>query len=238
MAGPRPPRDPLAAPPIKVHGRRKGHPLREHQQRLVETLLPRLRLDLTAPFPGITALFGTNLDDLWLEIGFGGAEHLLWQATSHPATGFIGCEPFINGVAKALAGIEAQGLSNILLHDDDARAVLAWLPDAAIGRVFLLFPDPWPKKRHWKRRFVNAENLDQLARIMRPGAELRIGSDIPDHTDWILRHLMARPQFAWTARGPADWRTRPADWPQTRYEAKAVSAGRKPAYLTFVRTGS
>lgn len=223
---------------IKVHGRRKGHPLRGRQQQLVETLLPRLRLNLARPFPGTEALFGRPLGELWLEIGFGGAEHLLWQAARHPDIGLIGSEPFVNGVAKALAGIEAQGLDNIRLHDDDARDVLDWLPDGALGRVFLLHPDPWPKKRHWKRRFINADNVARLARVMRPGGELRIASDIADHTDWILRHLTARTGFSWTARRPADWRLPPPDWPATRYGQKAEAAGRACAYLSFRRSGT
>ncbi|HSM19857.1 MAG TPA: tRNA (guanine(46)-N(7))-methyltransferase TrmB, partial [Hyphomicrobiales bacterium] len=148
-----------------VFGRRKGHPLRKGQAALVENLLPRLRLDLDAPAGDLAALFPAPVTGIWLEIGFGGGEHLSFQAARHPDIGFIGCEPFINGVAKLLAEIDRRNLANIRIHDGDACAVLDWLPEASIGRVFLLHPDPWPKKRHWKRRFVTAENLDRLARV-------------------------------------------------------------------------
>jgi tRNA (guanine-N7-)-methyltransferase len=218
-----------------VFGRRKGHGLRPGQARLMRTLLPRLRLDLTAPPSDLTSLFASPVQAVWLEIGFGGGEHLGFQAERYPDIGFIGCEPFVNGVAKLLAEIESRELANIRIHDGAAAEVLDWLPGAAIGRVFLLHPDPWPKKRHWKRRFVDAANLDRLARIMAPGAELRIASDWPDYVDWILRRLTMHPAFLWTAGSAADWRLRPADWPETRYEAKAVREGRRPVFLVFRR---
>jgi tRNA (guanine-N7-)-methyltransferase len=147
----------------------------------------------------------------------------------------IGCEPFLNGVAKLLVAIDEEGLNNIRIHPDDARDVLEWLPAASIGRVFVLHPDPWPKKRHWKRRFISARTLDRLARIMKPGGELRIASDIPSYIDWTLRLAAFHPALEWMAAGPADWREAPADWPRTRYEAKAVREGRTPAYLIFRR---
>jgi len=218
-----------------VFGRRKGHPLSQRQTALIANLLPRLLLDLAAPIADVAALFAVPVSEAWLEIGFGGGEHLAWQAARHPRIGFIGCEPFINGVAKLLAEIERQDLANIRIHDGGAGEVLDWLPDSAIGRAFLLHPDPWPKKRHWKRRFVTAENLDRLARVMAPGAELMIASDWPDYVDWMLRRLTAHPDFAWTARCAEDWRGRPADWPETRYEAKAVRQGRRPIFLRFLR---
>jgi tRNA (guanine-N7-)-methyltransferase len=218
-----------------VFGRRKGHALRKRQTALVENLLPRLRLDLASPLSDLTTLFPEPVREVWLEIGFGGGEHLAWQAARRRDVGFIGCEPFINGVAKLLAEIERQDLVNVRIHDGDAGEVLDWLPDAAVGRAFLLHPDPWPKKRHRKRRFVTAENLDRLARAMAPGAELRIASDWPDYVDWMVRRLTAHPGFAWTARCAADWRARPADWPETRYEAKAIRQGRRPVFLRFRR---
>lgn len=223
------------APHRVVFGRRKGHALRKRQAMLLETLLPRLRLDLAAPAADPATLFAVPVGEVWLEIGFGGGEHLAFQAAQNPDIGFIGCEPFVNGVAKLLAAVERGGLANIRIHDGDAVAVLDWLPDAALARVFLLHPDPWPKKRHWKRRFVAAGNLDRLARVMAPGAELRIASDWPDYVDWMLRRLTAHPAFAWTARCAADWRGRPADWPETRYAAKAAREGRVSAYLRFRR---
>jgi tRNA (guanine-N7-)-methyltransferase len=218
-----------------VFGRRKGRALRKRQTALIENLLPRLRLDLASPVADVAALFVPPVREVWLEIGFGGGEHLAWQAARHRDVGFIGCEPFINGVAGLLAEIERQDLVNVRIHDGDAGEVLDWLPDAAIGRAFLLHPDPWPKKRHWKRRFVTAENLGRLARVMALGGELRIASDWPDYVDWMVRRLTAHPAFAWTARCAEDWRTRPADWPETRYEAKAVRQGRRPVFLRFRR---
>ena len=218
-----------------VFGRRKGHALRKHQAALIENLLPRLKLDLSAPAPDPARLFATPVTQVWLEIGFGGGEHLAWQAEQNPDIGFLGCEPFINGVAKLLAEIERRDLANIRIHDGDAREALDWLPDASIGRVFVLHPDPWPKRRHWKRRFIGPDNLDRLARVMAQGAELRIASDWPDYLDWMLRLLVPHPAFVWTARWASDWRARPADWPETRYEAKAIREGRMPAYLIFRR---
>lgn len=220
--------------PPRIHGRRRGHALRRGQQSLMDERLPRLRLDLAAP-PDTERLFSRPAGDLWLEIGFGGGEHLAFQAKQHPEIGFIGCEPFINGLAKLLARAQADGLDNIRLHDQDARDLLAWLPDACLGRVFVLYPDPWPKKRHWKRRIIAPETVDQLARVMKPGAELRVASDIAGYVDWILRLVPKDGAFAWTARRPADWRRPFADWPGTRYEAKALREGRTPSYLTFVR---
>lgn len=171
------------------------------------------------------------LDDVWLEIGFGAGEHLLWQAQHHPRTGLIGAEPYEGGVAKLLARLD--GTENIRIHEGDAREILDALPDASIGRAFVLFPDPWPKTRHHKRRFVQAATLDALARVLKPGAELRFASDDADYLAWTLERLTAHPAFAWTATRAADWTERPADWPQTRYEAKALHG--PPAFLRFVR---
>lgn len=222
--------------PLRTYGRRKGHKLSPRQQRLMDELLPELRLDLTAPAPApLTASFPGTPEQIWLEIGFGAGEHLLWQAESHPDVGFVGCEPFINGVAKLLSQIERLGLTNIRIHDGDARDLLDWLPDATLARVFLLFPDPWPKKRHHKRRLVSPETLAALARVMRPGSELRFASDIADYVSAALLAVQRTPAFAWTATCARDWRERPADWPETRYEQKAVGEGRTPYYLTFSR---
>lgn len=223
-------------PELRSFGRRRGRKLSPRQQQLQGELLPKLELDLGSPAPAdATALFPGPVADVWLEIGFGGAEHLIWQAHHNPNVGLIGCEPFEDGVVKALAAIEDQGLTNVRLHSDDARPVLKWLPAASLGRVFILFPDPWPKKRHQKRRLLSAELLKQLQRVMRPGAELRFATDIGDYARSALIALMAAPEFSWTATGPADWRQRPADWPETRYEAKAVREGRRSSYFRFVR---
>ncbi len=173
---------------------------------------------------------------MWLEIGFGGGEHLAWQAEQNRDTGFIGCEPFLNGTAKLLSAIEDLRLANVRIHDGDARLLLESLADSSVDRVFLLYPDPWPKTRHHKRRFVNKWALDELHRIMTPGAELRVASDIADYVRWTLREVRRHGGFTWCAETPDDWRRRPDDWPQTRYEQKALAAGRTPSYLRFVRS--
>jgi tRNA (guanine-N7-)-methyltransferase len=172
---------------------------------------------------------------LALEVGFGGGEHLAAQARAHPATGFIGCEPFDNGVAKLLTRIKADGLANVRVHPDDARDVLARLPDSSVDRVFVLFPDPWPKLRHHKRRFIQVATLDELARVLKAGGELRLATDHMDYAQWALMHLMRDRRFTWAARRAADWRVRPEGWVETRYEQKALKAGRNCVYLRFFR---
>jgi tRNA (guanine-N7-)-methyltransferase len=216
-------------------GRRKGHALRPHQAALLDTLLPRLALDPAAPAPADLRTLFDDVDDVRLESGFGGGEHLIAEAERHPRTGFIGIEPFVNGMAKALAAIEARKLGNIRLHHGDATDLLAWLPDASLGRFDLLYPDPWPKRRHWKRRFVQDESVAAIARIVRSGGEFRFASDIPDYVAWTLLRLIRSSKFVWTAEQASDWQ-RP--WPGfmgTRYEAKAKREGRVPCYLTFRR---
>jgi tRNA (guanine-N7-)-methyltransferase len=216
-------------------GRRKGHALRPRQAALFETLLPRLALDLSvAPPSDLSALF-PGVDDVQLEIGFGGGEHMIAEAERHPRTGFIGSEPFVNGMAKALALIEERGLGNIRLHHGDASELIAWLPAASLARVDLIYPDPWPKRRHWKRRFVQDESVTAIARLLRPGGEFRFVSDIPDYVAWTLVRLLRSPEFIWTAERADDWR-RPWDrFAGTRYEAKAKRQGRIPCYLIFRR---
>jgi tRNA (guanine-N7-)-methyltransferase len=216
--------------------------LRPHQAALMDGLLPRLALDLRAPAPArLAALFGEvpdfAPDDIGLEIGFGGGEHLVAEAAARPRWGFIGCEPFVNGMAKALALIESRGLDNIRLHFGDAADLLAWLPSGALARIDLLYPDPWPKRRHWKRRFVQDASIATLGRVVRPGGEFRFVTDWPDYAEWTLMRLIRSPQFAWTAEKADDWRN---PWPaftSTRYEAKAKQAGRVPCYLVFRRAG-
>jgi len=216
-------------------GRRKGHPLRERQAALFDTLLPRLAVDLAASTPDLAALFPVPVDEVRLEIGFGGAEHLIAQALGSPRIGFIGCEPFVNGVAKALAAIDAHELANIRLHHADAVDLLDWLPEGSIGRVDLLYPDPWPKRRHWKRRFVNAANIARLARVLRSGGEFRFATDWANYTEWTLARLTLAPEFVWTAERADDWRKPWPGFSQTRYEAKAIREGRVPCYLVFRR---
>lgn len=220
---------------LRSFGRRQGRKLSPRQARLLDGLLPRVAIDMTSPAPATgSALFNdAAIDDVWLEIGFGGAEHLIWQAENNPRVGLIGCEPFEDGVVKALAAIDDKQLGNVRLHADDARPLLRWLPEASIGRAFVLFPDPWPKKRHAKRRLVAPALLGLLARVLKPGAELRIATDIGDYARTMLIAFAAEPRFSWLAEGPGDWRTRPADWPQTRYEAKAAREGRRSYYLRF-----
>ena len=219
---------------LRSFGRRRGRKLSERQSSLLETLLPTLQPDLGAPAPeGLATLFGVR--DVWLEIGFGGGEHLLWQAQHNPNVGVIGCEPFEEGVVKVLTGIEDQGLTNIRLWPDDARAVLRWLPHASIARAFVLFPDPWPKKKHQKRRLLSAATLTLISRALKPGGTLRIATDIPDYVRTIFMGVARVPELRWSARDASDWRHRPSDWPETRYEQKAQREGRTSCYLEFTR---
>ncbi len=224
------------APRRLLYGRRQGRPLNTGAREALASVLPRLALPMEALgrplalFPGATSLA--------LEVGFGGGEHLIAQARANPATAFIGAEPFINGVAKLSKA--AADLPNVRIHHGDARDLLDALPDASLDRVFVLFPDPWPKTRHAKRRFVSEPNLVQIARVLKPGGVLRVASDIPDYIAWSLAEIARLNRrhgrrLAFAASRAADWRTRPADWPPTRYEAKALEAGRNPAYLAFLR---
>jgi tRNA (guanine-N7-)-methyltransferase len=217
-------------------GRRKGKALRAGQARLFDTLLPTICVDLQSSAPAsLAALFPDRVREVRLEIGFGGAEHLIAQAAANPDCGFIGIEPFINGMAKALAAIERRGLTNIRLHHGDAIDLLAWLPAASLAKVYLLYPDPWPKRRHWKRRFVQDRTIAQFARVLRPGGEFRFASDIDSYVSWTLVRLLRSPAFAWTAERAGDWRNPWPDFAGTRYEAKAKREGRTPCYLTFRR---
>jgi tRNA (guanine-N7-)-methyltransferase len=218
-------------------GRRKGHRLRPRQAALFEALLPRLALDLAAPASDLSSLFPDPIDEVRLEIGFGGGEYLVSEARAFPGIGFIGIEPFVNGMAKALAAIAAGHFRNIRLHHGDATEVLAWLPPDSLARVDLIYPDPWPKRRHWKRRFIQDESVAAIARVLQPRGELRFATDIPDYAAWTLAHLMRSPRFAWTAERADDWRRAWPGFPGTRYELKAKRAGRAPCYLIFRRTG-
>ena len=186
-----------------------------------------------APGRDPRSYFEQGVEEVWLEVGFGGGEHLLEQARSNPRIGLIGAEPYEAGVGKLLSKLADAPLANIRIHEGDARDIIEVLPDGSLGRVFILFPDPWPKTRHHKRRFVQMEMLDALARVMKPGSELRIASDDAGYVEWTLERAMAHPDFAWTAETATDWKTRPPGWPQTRYEAKALHG--PPAYLLFVR---
>jgi tRNA (guanine-N7-)-methyltransferase len=227
-----------AAPARRIYGRRRGRPLRPGQLRLHETLLPQLAV--TLPGTGVfdpALLFPERPGSVWLEIGFGAGEHLACQAEAHPEIGFIGVEVFENGVARLVAEIARRGLGNVRIFPDDARVLLDTLAPGSLDRVFILFPDPWPKTRHHKRRLVSTATLDRLAVLMRGGAELRLATDDRDYLVWMLERATAHPAFRWLARRPADWRERLPDWPPTRYEEKARAAGRDPAFLRFVRRG-
>jgi tRNA (guanine-N7-)-methyltransferase len=229
------------APPehrTRVYGRRRGRPLREGRRRAKAALLPRLAIALPerGPLDPFT-LFPTRPTAIWLEIGFGGGEHLAEQAVQHPEIGFVGCEVFENGIARLVGEIAQRGLANVRVFTDDARLLLEVLPPGSIGRIFILFPDPWPKARHHKRRLVAQPTLDRLADIMCDGAELRLATDDPGYLAWMLEHTTRHPDFHWLARRPRDWRERQANWPSTRYEEKAVAAGRTPAFLRFGRRG-
>jgi tRNA (guanine-N7-)-methyltransferase len=218
-----------ASPPDakrRLYGRRRGRKLRAGRRALMDTKLPLLRVAL--PASGTIdprKLFSPPVQEIWFEIGFGAGEHLAAQGAAHPEIGFIGAEVFENGIAKLLAEIENQGLGNIRIFADDALLLLDRLAPVSLGRVFILFPDPWPKERHKKRRIVSRETLDRLARAMRPGAELRLATDDPDYAAWMEEQLGSQDGFAALAQGEGAWAARPADWPVTRYEQKAVSGG-------------
>ncbi len=221
---------------LRSFGRRRGRKLSPRQQRLLDDLLPKLSVPLEGSKVSTAAgLFPGDVRGVWLEIGFGGAEHLIWQARANPEIGIIGAEPFEEGVVKALTGVESFGLANVRLHADDARPLLAWLPAASIDRAFVLFPDPWPKKRHAKRRLVAPMLLAELARVIRPGGELRLATDIASYAGEMLLAVRQAGHFAWQATRAEDWRKRPADWPETRYEQKARRAGRAPYFFSLRR---
>ena len=228
------------APDGILYGRRKGRRLRAAQRGVLADLVPRLRIDLP---PGESLiepeeLFARSIDQVWLEIGFGAGEHLLDQLVANPGVGFIGCEPFLNGVVRLASGLGETETDRLRVWQGDARVLLKRLSDQSVSRAFILFPDPWPKTRHHKRRIICPPVLADLARVMRDDAELRVATDDPGYLSWILERLVRRAEFAWTARTPADWRSRPSDWPETRYEQQAIAAGRYCTYLSYRRVAS
>ena len=230
--------DAAAHPHGSFFGRRKGHKLRAHQTDLIEHLLPRLALDITIPAPhDLAGLFDPPADAVRLEIGFGGGEHLVAEARAYPDLGFIGCEPYVNGMAKILAQIETHNISNIRLFAGDAAELLAWAPPHSLARIDLIHPDPWPKRRHWKRRFVQDATVHAMARILKPAAEFRFVSDIDDYCAWTLAHLLRSPEFAWTAERADDWRLPWPGYTMTRYGRKAEREGRRAAHFRFRRIG-
>jgi tRNA (guanine-N7-)-methyltransferase len=227
-----------ARPHGSFFGRRKGHKLRSHQADLIEHLLPRLSLDIGKPCPpDLADLLDPPADEIRLEIGFGGGEHLIAEARAFPNVGFIGCEPYVNGMAKILAQIEAHDIGNIRLFAGDAAELLTWAPQHSLARVDLIHPDPWPKRRHWKRRFVQDATIAAMARILKPGGEFRFVSDIADYCAWTLAHLARSSDFFWTAERACDWRLPWADYTMTRYGRKAEREGRGATYLRFQKIG-
>jgi tRNA (guanine-N7-)-methyltransferase len=220
----------------RLYGRSKGHKLRAGQASLVEEMLPGVSVPETGTI-GAAALFGRDCP-LELEIGFGGGEHLAAQAAARADTGFIGCEPFLNGVVQALGHLRDAGLSNVRLHMGDALDVIERLPDASLTRVYLLHPDPWPKARHAKRRMVNHGPLDAIAAKLKPGGEFRLGTDDPTYCRWAMMVMGERTDFRWTAQSARDFLERPADWPETRYERKARRHGHEVWYFRYIRLGN
>jgi len=221
---------------LRSYGRRRGRGLSPRQKALWKQILPCVALPLdTDALQRVSKMFAPAVNQIWLEIGFGGGEHLIWQAAHNRDVGLIGCEPFEDGVVKVLDAIDTEGLANIRVHADDGRPLLRLLPKASVDRAFILFPDPWPKKRHHKRRLVSTETVAELARILRAGGEFRIATDIGAYACAILHVVLGHGDFCWTAMGPDDWRNRPPDWPPTRYEAKALRESRRCYYFCFRR---
>jgi len=221
--------------PLRSFGRIKARPIKSRQASLLETLLPRIALDLSRPID-LLAL-KPDATEVWLEIGFGGGEHLTAQAERRPDVLALGAEPFLNGVASALRHIEAASLTNVRLHAGDAREVLAALPDASLDRLFILFPDPWPKLRHHKRRLIQPDLVAELARVLKPHGRLRFATDWANYADWTLERLTGTPKLVWTAQKADDWRLVPADHAPTRYQAKKLG-DIAPVYLEFKRTSA
>lgn len=218
---------------IRTFGRRDGRPLSNRQQRLMDELLPRIRIPDGDVHISSQSLFGDDRK-LWLEIGFGGGEHLIRRARLNPEIGLIGAEPFIDGVAKALAGIDDHNLENVRIHKDDVRLILPRFEEASIDQVYILFPDPWPKKRQQKRRLIQPDFLDDLTRVMAPGAGLRFATDVASYADEALSRFLAHPALEWTAERASDWTKQPADHEATRYQLKGLGDC-APVWLEFKR---
>ncbi len=216
----------------RLFGRRKGRPLRARRVQLMSELLPTIEISIPATGKLVPEdLFPSPIRELWMEIGFGGGEHLAAQAQAHPEIGFVGCEPFINGVASLLAHVDTQKLNNIRVYPDDARHVLDALPEGSLARCFVLFADPWPKKRHASRRFIGAENLDRLARVLRPDGELYLATDVESLAAWMRERASEHPSFVCLH----DSAEPPAAWVPTRYEQKGRAAGRQSVYMIYRR---
>ncbi|MCB1527116.1 MAG: tRNA (guanosine(46)-N7)-methyltransferase TrmB [Hyphomicrobiaceae bacterium] len=233
-------------PDVRSFGRRRGRTPSDHQQSLLKELLPRIAVDpaqikpettfkLSAQLGMASGRFAQTNPPVWLEIGFGGGEHLIWQARQNPGVVLIGSEPYQDGVLKVLNAVADGGLDHVRLLADDVRPFLRTLPPASLDRVFILFPDPWPKRRHNKRRLIQPALVSELARVMKPGSELRFATDIGDYARTGLLALYANGEFEWTAQSPSDWRERPVDLPPTRYETKAGREGRRCYFFSLRR---
>ncbi len=228
----------LSSPERSLYGRRYGRPIRQERREALEKHLPEMQIEI--PEEGLldpVSLFSPAVQEVWLEIGSGNGEHAAWQASRSPSIGIIAVEPFVNGVANLLTIAGGEELHNIRVLDDDARLLLACLTPGSIARTFILFPDPWPKRRHWRRRIVSHAVLDQLAQVMPGEAELRVGTDHAEYLVWMLRVLRSHPGFAWLPQQADDWRRRPDDWPETWFEEKGREAGCPSTYLSLRRTG-
>ncbi|MBT5575264.1 MAG: tRNA (guanosine(46)-N7)-methyltransferase TrmB [Alphaproteobacteria bacterium] len=218
---------------IPFYGRRKGRPLRNTARRLLEEDLPKYLIPKS--LHNLTSLFSHQPEKIFLEIGFGGGEHLAKEAKNAPQNGYIGAEPFLNGVGSLLKHCSDKKLDNVRIWPDDIRLQLAAWPIASLDGIFIMFPDPWPKSRHASRRIINKENLAEFARLIKEGGELRMASDHASAKNWILSGIMANPHFSWSVEHPDDWRVKPIQWPETRYMKKAIEEGRKPAWFKFKR---
>lgn len=219
----------------RVYGRRLAKPLKKTSEARLREFFPKYSISLEDNKLDLAGLFDHSPKEYWLEIGFGKGEHLVAQAKANPDVGFIGCEPFINGVSGLVDHIVRDNVTNIRFFMDDARLLMDAMEEGSIARAFILFPDPWRKKRHHKRRIVSPGNLIVLAKLLKDDAQLRIATDHHDYCRWILARLMENPNFCWNADHPDQWHKRPEDWPPTRYEQKALAVGRESAYMTFVR---
>lgn len=211
-----------------LYGRSRSKPLSDAQQVLLDDFLPTISLPHEGPL-------NIPADEVWLEVGMGGGEHFIAQAQAHPDVHLVGFEPFQNGMARTLTAIRENDLQNVSVTLDDARPYLARMTDGAFSRAFILYPDPWPKRRHWKRRIISARFVAELARLLRPGGELRFVSDIPHYQQWALWRILQDGRFEWRAECADDWRKAPADHVTTKYEQKALRENRTPAYLLFTR---
>ena len=220
------------------YGRRSGRKLTATRQQLIDELLPQLRIDSARKLNDLSAIFSYPVQDVWMEVGFGAGEHLVGQARACPDVGFLGCEPYVNGVASLLSLINVHRVKNIRVFDDDVRKLMPVLPRACLGRLYLLYSDPWPKARHHRRRVTAEKNLDSFARLLRPGAELRFATDQIEFAVWTLERICRDDRFIWLARRFVDWRVPPVDWVPTRYDQKARARGIQPVYLNFQRTDS